>query len=226
MGCATPFCIHDPEKKDFRCVEKTVGVRDRSFDTGIRAPAGIGSRKILKGEEKQMHPVTPPSPPAWKAVFLLGLLLGVLLALLQVVLFYGLSASGHDNDAFFLSLWLPYLIMPALFAFLVKIRTGRPAIGNRVGRCAGIICAILLFSATLVFLAYIQANPPAPHAPGLMAGALLEGVKVFLFTISFFINALGILLAVNHLISWEESVQFSGKAQPILARKKSLPLAC
>jgi hypothetical protein len=150
--------------------------------------------KSLK-EVKGMHPVPPPSP--WKAIFLPGLLLGVLLALLQIALLSGLSAFGLLQLSDSLYLLLFYLVMPALFAFLVKVRTGQPATGNRVGRCAGITCAILLFGATIVFLAYIQANPqPTPNAPGLMAGALREAALSFFVTTSLFINAVGALLAI------------------------------
>lgn len=142
-----------------------------------------------------MRPVTPP--PAWKAVFLPGLLLGVLLALLQVAFFYWGPILGipsfFDSFAPVWYLLLFYLLLPALFGFLVTLRTGKPATGYRVGRLAGISCAVLLLGVTVVAITYTIANPPALR--GLGSGAfLLAGLEAGL-AISFFVNALGAILA-------------------------------
>lgn len=186
-----------------------------------------------------MRPVTPP-PPAWKAVFLPGLLLGVLLALLQVALLYGLSAFGllqlPNSFAFLWYMLLLYLVMPALFAFLVKVRTGRPATGNRVGRCAGIICAILLFGATIVSLAYTQANPqPAPQRPRLDDRRHDGGGHVVSLHDLHFINALGGYPGHHRRLPGEQVVvqrerglnrtvimRFNGGAAPVGIRLQNL----
>lgn len=149
-----------------------------------------------------MRPVTPPFPPRWKTVFLPGLLLGVLLTLIQVAFFYWGPTLGipHLLDSFTLMWWmlLLYLVIPALFAFLARCKTGQPALGYRIGRFAGISCAVLLLVTTMVALAYAQANPappPPPGPPGLGAGALMNAARGVLFCSSLFLNGVGAILA-------------------------------
>ena len=109
-----------------------------------------------------MHSVS--SPPTWKAVFLPGLLLGVLLTLLQVALLYWGPILGIPSIVASFApvwyLWLFYLVFPALFGFLVTVRTMNPVIGYRVGRFAGITCGVLLQAVTVVVAINTLANPP------------------------------------------------------------------
>lgn len=161
-----------------------------------------------------MRPVTPPPP--WKTIVLPGLLFGVLLALIQVAFLYWGPTLGIPSffDSF-TPLWytlLFYLVLPALCGFLVKCRTGKPATGYRVGRLAGISCAVLLLGVTVVTVAYTIANPPALR--GLGSGAFLEMALVAELAISFFVNALGAILATFGAFlgsrSWKRGASLKG----------------
>lgn len=144
-----------------------------------------------------MRSIIPPSPPRWKTVFLPGLLLGVLLALIQIVLLKWGPALGipyfSDSFAFIWCILVLYLAIPLLFAFLMKTKTGQPAIGYHIGRCAGIPCAVLLQATMAGALVFTEVNPP--DSLGMAGGALGGGAIVTIFSISLFLNIVGATLA-------------------------------
>lgn len=145
-----------------------------------------------------MRSITQPPPPRWKTVFLPGLLLGILLALIELAFFMVASTLGilglPDNFTFiwWILLFL-YLAIPALFAFLVKNKTGQSAIGYRIGRFAGISSAVLLMVVTIAFLA--STKPDTSHSLGLAGGALVEAAMYAFFFASLFLNIFGAILA-------------------------------
>jgi hypothetical protein len=157
---------------------------------------------------------SPARPTSrWKTIIVPGLLGGLLLTLVQVCV--GFLGTGHEPHlgfpflphsdlAIVVLVWLMYLVIPALQAFLIALRTHQPVTGSQAGRFAGRFCAVVFILITLTYplapsMDLVASTSPYRLSPlyglgGFIAVFLLRVLAVFYHLVGIQLAMLGAFL--------------------------------